>query len=423
VIDLLARLRTSAKSDAGVRALADGLALAAAQCDDAGLAVDRLREAAALRARLADFRGSADALLSALSRRPEDSALVGELEALLGDLDDRARLHAALELHLAASQGEARLPIVSKLLGVAEALGDEAAVERWTAELRRLEPAAAARVDVNALARTIGAVDEAQVKRDLEAAEARVRALALDDDVLALRAARRKLGELYRDLGRRAEAYEQLSLVLSEEPSNVEVMEALVPIAEGQRHFREAAELLERLSHHRGAAKERAALLYRVGEIYLVQLRDKEAASERYLKAVDLDDTHAPTLRRLIDYFFSAGDDGSAAEMAVALDDAGAFAVPETSTGTRARGALAAANAGDLKRAARLAATLDESNGATALAHAAAHMMERADDVTAVVTALRVVCGGGGKLAAVRKRLLARGESDPGAAAIAARLA
>jgi hypothetical protein len=210
--------------------------------------------------------------------------------------------------------------------------------------------------------------------------------------------------------------------VLSEEPSNVEVLEALIPIAEAQRQWREAADLLERLSQHRPAVKERAALLYRVGELYLVQLRDKEAASERYLKAVDLDETHAPTLRRLVDYFFSAGDDASAAEMAAALDEAGAFAVPETSTGTRARAALAAATADDLKRAARLGGALDESNGATALAHAAAHMMERAGDAKAVATALRVVCGAGSKLAAVRKRLLARGESDPGAAALAAKL-
>jgi hypothetical protein len=418
----LARLRASARSDAGLRALADGLALASASSAAADVAIAWLRESAELRGKLDDFAGSADALVAALARRPGDEALLAEVEALLGDLGDVARLHAALELHLAERQGEARLPIARKLLSAAEALGDQAAVDRWVAEMRRLEPAIAARVDVQALARTITGRDESELRRAIEAAETRLRSLLEDDDVAELRAVRRRLGELYRDAGRRADAFEQLSLVLSEEPSNVAVLEALVDIAESERRWREGAELLERLSHFRASPSERAALLYRTGELYLVQLRDKEAASERYLKAVDLDDKHAPTLRRLVDYFWSEGDETSAAEMATALDEAAGFAAPETTAGTRARAALAAAVAGDLKRAARLGGALDETSGAAALSHAAVELLARVGEETTVAAALRIVSGAGGKLAAVRRRLAIRGEADAGAAALAARL-
>lgn len=419
-LPLLARLRGVARGATGQRALADALARAAAEQADADVAVDWLREAAALRNPLDDFRGAADALFAALGRRPGDEALLAEVEALLGDLGDHARLHAALELHLGAREGDARLPVVRKLLGAAETLGDEAAIERWLAEIRRLEPAAAARVDPRALARTITGVDEEQLLRDIAAAEAQLRALG-GGELGALLEARRRLGELYRDAGRCAEALEQLALVLVDEPSNVAVLERMVELAEGERRWREAAELVERLSQLRGAPAERAALLHRAGEIYLVQLRDREAASERYLKAVDLDERHAPTLRRLVDYFWSEGDHASAAEMAAALDELDAFAVPETGSGTRARAALAAAATGDLKRAARLGAAIDEGNGAAALAAGAVELAGRRDD-TAAVAALRIVIGAGGKLAAVRAQLAARGESDAKAAALAARL-
>jgi len=41
-------------------------------------------------------------------------------------------------------------------------------------------------------------------------------------------------------------------------------------------------------------------VLFRMGEIYLAQ-GEPELASDAQLKAIDLDSTHVPTLRRLID--------------------------------------------------------------------------------------------------------------------------
>ena len=444
---LLARLRQVARTAETQRLYADALVLTAVRTDDVALALAHLREAAAVRNQVDDFDGAADALLAALARQPADEALLAEVEALLIDLHDLPRLRAALELHLAERQGAARLPTLRKLAPLAEQLGDDAAAQRLQAEVRRLEPAVATRVNLQALARLSAPGVASEARRpsapspspppssssppsasspsprpdDVQRAEAHLRALS-SDDLVELRAAHQRLGELYRAAGRLGDAFEQLSIVLSEEPSNQRVLRALVEIAEADGRWLEAAQLLDRLSHLLARPAERAAALHRAGEHHLVHLHDKDAASACYLKAVDLDSTHAPTLRRLVDYFWSAGDDASVAEMAAALDDEKAFAAPETSAGTRARGALAAAASGDLRRAARLGAALDEASGAAVLGNAAVERLARVGDDAAVAEQLRIVCGAGARLAAARRWLWQRGETDARAAALAARL-
>ena len=307
---------------------------------------------------------------------------------------------------------------------LAEELGDDEAAQRHLAEARRLEPEAAARVNVHTLVRTIApgqVVGEDARRAAIEMAEAQLAATAADDVVL-LRALHRRLGELYRDAGRLGDAFAALSLVLAEEPSNVEVLRALVDVAEADGRWLDAAQLIERLSQLLVGAPERAKLLYHAGELYLSRLGDRDEASDCFLKSVDIDPTYAPTLRRLIDYFWSQKDVESAAEMARALDEQATFAVPETSAGTRARGALAAALADDLRAAVRLGAALDEGVGAVALARAAIERLSGGDE-GAVAAAVRAVCGtASGKLAAVRAGIVERGVGDARAAALAARL-
>ena len=100
------------------------------------------------------------------------------------------------------------------------------------------------------------------------------------------------------------------------------------------------------------------------------------------------------------------------------------FAAAETSAGTRARAALAAAFVGDSTSAVRLGAALEDGNGVTALARAAVERL-RDDDESRVAQAVRAVCGTGrtSRLDAVRARLGERAASDERAAALAARLA
>jgi tetratricopeptide (TPR) repeat protein len=420
---LLARLRTAARAADGASRLADGLQRAATAEANDEQAAAWLREAASLRAGLDDYGGAAEVLLAALVRRPADAALMAEVETVLGDLGARARLRGALERHLATQAGPARLPTLRKLMRLCEELGDDEALHEHAAEARRLEPTAAARVNLEALVRavvTTPAHGEDERAAAILRAEARLRNLAADD-VRAVRTARRRLGALYREAGRLGEAFTQLAAVLSEEPSNVPVLRALVEVAEADGRWRETAELVERLSHLVAPPEERAALLYRAGEIYLEHLGDRDAATTCYLKAVDLDHTHAPTLRRLVDYFFREGDDLSVAEMAAALEGLGQFAVADTRIGTRARAALATAITGDLRIAVKLAAALEGAAGVAALAHVAVERLGRGQDESTVAAALRLL-GDEERIAAVRRRLRDRGPDDPNAAALAAQL-
>ena len=72
-------------------ALAEGLARVAAATADRDEAVGHWRQVAAVRGKLDDFPGTAEALLAALAQKPADVALVAELETLLGDLGQPGR--------------------------------------------------------------------------------------------------------------------------------------------------------------------------------------------------------------------------------------------------------------------------------------------------------------------------------------------
>ncbi len=415
---LLARLRALGRVPVIQRAFAAGLMRAADTSADDEAAAAWLREASSVWSGLDDFARAADALTSAQARRPADPALLAELDVLLTDLGDYARLREAVERHLSTQEGEARLPPLRQLAQLAEQLNDPAALQRYLAEARRLEPQAAARVNVQALVRTIafgddGGAGEARLRRETTEAEQRLNALPADD-VVRVRATRRRLGELYRDSGRFAEAFDQLSAVLADEPSNGGVLRALVEVAEADGRWLDAAKLLGRLSHVVAAPADRARLLHRAGELQLARLGNKAAASDCFLEAIDLDPTHSPTLRRLVDYFWSRGDVASASEMALALDDEGAFVAVDTSFGTRARGALSLAASGDVARAALLGATLGTAGGPAALATAALELAARAGDDEAAVR-LRDVANDA-TLVAVRRRLDARAATDPRAA-------
>jgi tetratricopeptide (TPR) repeat protein len=416
---LLARLRHVARGPVGARALAEALVLMGGRAERPQQAVALLREAARLRADRDDFAGAADALQTALTYAPGDALLVADLMTMLGDLGLRQRLREVLQLHLATLSGEARLPILRKLLPLVEELRDATAAAELLAETRRLEPQAAARVNVRALARMMAPPgrNDGELRARIADAQSRLQQLPAEA-VPQQRAVRLKLAELFRDAGRLADAFEQAATVLAEEPGNVVALRLLVEIAESDGRWLDAAQALDRLSYLLPTEAERAAALARAGDLHLLRLNDKEAASDCFLKAIDLLPTHAPTLRRLIDYFWSTGDEASAAEMAAALDDEGGFAAAETTPGTRGRAALATAYAGDARRAVRMGTILDEP-ATTGLAAAALELAARGDEAR-VAQALRQMYGAGSRLAALRRKL--EESREAAATALAARL-
>jgi hypothetical protein len=118
----------------------------------------------------------------------------------------------------------------------------------------------------------------------------------------------------------RAAARHWYELVLSQLPMDVPALEILLGLYEDAEAWPEAAEALGRLSRLVHDPAQRAELLYRRGEILRLGLHDEDAANDAYLKAADLHAAHAPTLRRLIAYYFVEGDLASLKDVARELE-------------------------------------------------------------------------------------------------------
>jgi hypothetical protein len=218
-------------------------------------------------------------------------------------------------------------------------------------------------------------------------------------------------------------------MVLVADPARIGVLAPLCELYAGAGMWDKAAEALSRLSYLVTAPEKRAEILFRMGEMLRLQLGDDERASDAYLKAIDLDPQHTPTMRRLIDYYWAEADDVSLAEMAAELDARGELLAPDTSHETLAKVAVSAALAGeedDLGAgggAPSLARALGEG-GAGAVAKVLADATARRPDaVPRIVRVARALCRAPGpELAVVKAVLAARAEKDEVAARLASLL-
>jgi tetratricopeptide (TPR) repeat protein len=134
---------------------------------------------------------------------------------------------------------------------------------------------------------------------------------------------RRHLGELALKLGDHEAARHYYELVLSQLPMEQRALEALSRIYIEQQAWQEAADALGRLSRLVHDPVQRADLLWRRGEVLRLGLDDLDAANDAYLKAADLHPGHAPTLRRLIAYYYSEGDFTALKDVARDLEQLG----------------------------------------------------------------------------------------------------
>jgi tetratricopeptide (TPR) repeat protein len=213
-------------------------------------------------------------------------------------------------------------------------------------------------------------------------------------------------------LGDASEAKSYLDLVLVAQPRLRPAVALLAELYGETRQWKRAVETLERLAAATDEPAARAALLYRMGEIYQLELGDSERASDLYLKAIDLDPHSVPIMRRLIDYYWAEPDLPSVDELARELEATGALYSSETSAETMARAGTAAALAGDVARAARAGGALGAA-GAGPLVMAIAQAAHYAD-APLLAAAARTLCGapGGPSLVAVRGMLVARARKD-----------
>ena len=129
-----------------------------------------------------------------------------------------------------------------------------------------------------------------------------------------------RLGDVAFRLRDAATARNYYELVLAQQPERAEALRPLVDIYAATGEWDRCAEMLGRLAYQAETPAERAELTYREAEVFRLHLLDEERASAGYLKAVDYHPEHAPSLRRLIPYYFAEGDVSALGEVLAELD-------------------------------------------------------------------------------------------------------
>ncbi len=243
------------------------------------------------------------------------------------------------------------------------------------------------------------------------------------DDVERITTSRQQLGELCQRAGDAAAARAYFELVLVEDPGRVAVLQPLADLYAGAGMWARAVETLERLACLVTTPERRADILYRSGEILRLQLGDEERASDAYLKAIDLDPQHVPTMRRLVDYYWTVADDASLGEMAADLDARGELLASDTSHETLAKVAVSAALDGDERGSQALARVLGDGGAGALAAVLCDATARRAEETQTIVRVAHALCRAPGPpIEVVRQVLAARAEKDEVAARLAAKL-
>ncbi|HEY7954123.1 MAG TPA: tetratricopeptide repeat protein, partial [Polyangia bacterium] len=220
---------------------------------------------------------------------------------------------------------------------------------------------------------------------------------------------RRQLGRLAVQLGERDAARSYFELVLAQEPTRVDVLEQLVVLYVDGERWEEAADGYRRLSYLAERPPERADLLFRAGELYRLGLDDRERANDAYLKAADLFPTHAPTLRRLISYYYREGELTALAEVARELES-----LPAALDEAAVEAGLGLALGGDEARGTVVVAVAAPAPDRLAEALAQAKVGELAQLDVALRVALRALGGGASGRSTLAEALRARIIDRPG---------
>ncbi|MBL8626978.1 MAG: hypothetical protein JNK64_37160 [Myxococcales bacterium] len=350
--------------------------------------------------RRSDIRAAKAAWTRSLDTEPTYAPALDSL----ADLAYRERdLAAADALYARLPVNTSRLPpdvVMLRRAEIAEALGDDARALQLAQSAARLGPS---RRDIYATcARLAGKVG------DLDAALRAARSgleLIVPDDIGALTAARLELAELCKRAGDTIGAVYYYELVVADEPHHARSLEALADLYVERGNWAGAARALKGLAATTLPPDRRAAIWYRLGELTLARLGDVAGADDAFLRAADLDPGHPPTLRRLVDVYWRAGDAAALVDVAQELASGGALFDAATTGPTLARVAIAGATAGAMN----LAGGAVRQLGADAPTRLAAALAERV--------------GGGGELTLdatlTAARELAQRGHGPAVAAVA----
>jgi tetratricopeptide (TPR) repeat protein len=317
-------LRNHATSQGNWRTLADLLQTRASAIADEGERANLLVDLGRLYDRqVGDQDAAIGAYEQALSCAP---AHPGALEALAelaytrGDWLRARDLYDRLDPHGASLAPDI---LYYRRGEIAEVLGRDQEACAAFAEAVRLHPGN--RHALSAVSRT--ALRVGDLPRAVAASRTLLE-LIPSDDVRAVRAARLQLAELCHrsgDTGTAISFYEQ---VLGEEPRSITALSSLLALYGEAADHPSAARVLRSLISLTPAPTQRAELLYRLGELCRRGLGDPDLAADSYLKAIDLDPDHLPTLRRLLEYYWHTGDQKNLLDLARDLDRRSALCEP-----------------------------------------------------------------------------------------------
>ncbi len=336
--------------------------------------------------RLRDVNAAVTAFEQTLETQPDHAGAVEALAAIAYGKADWTRARA-LYLRLAPESATmARDSLWLRRGEVAEAMGLER--EALEAFLSSVEHAPSNRAALASVARTASRLgDHRQAHQALETL---VNLLPLDD-LKGVSLARLQLGELSRKLGDHQRAIDYYEMVLAEDPESQPALHALVNLYGERGDFEAVALAITTLTALAATPGQRAELLYHRGELYRTRIGDADLAADSYLKAIDLDPDHVPTLRRLIDYYWRIEDDAGLVEIARDLD--AQRALPGTDPLPLARALMAAGVRSNATLARAIASTLaSETPEALAAALAQASRDRPADFIDDLAGAAIRLC-------------------------------
>jgi len=193
----------------------------------------------------------------------------------------------------------------------------------------------------------------------LVAARAVLDLVPLDDDE-ALLATNFALVDLYRTLGDLDSAIGQLDRIVRDHPHHAFALEQLAEVHIAKGDWPTATRYLYQLVPLAPSPAERAERLYRLGEAVLVHLGDLDRSDDVFLRASDLDPTHVPTLRRLLDVYWRADDPAALVEVTTALVNSGSLTLGPIGKTSLSQALVAAALLGDTKLATKIVTTIGE---------------------------------------------------------------
>jgi|GEM_PF-5632763 len=361
----------------------------------AGAVDDRVERAALFyelgqlcRDRLGDVGGAVSAFEQALAADPAHPAALESLADITYEKNDWQR---ARDLYQRLRPEVCSLPadVIAYRRGeICEILGDLDEAAAAYAEACRQCPTNL--IALSGLART--AIQLGDLETALYASRGVCEVLPAED-VKAITAARLQVGELALKCDQPDIAARYLEAVLAEDPKSHSAMVQLAHVYPQIEEWEKAAEVIRRLADTAESPRERARIQFDLGEIFRYHLGDRERAGEAYLRAIDDDPSYAPTLHRLIDYFWRRGSQGEASEIALELHQLGGLMAPELDRETMARALIALGQQGRRDLAVKLggsigdvdalatgaAEAVDEERGPTDLEALAALLLEAID--------------------------------------------